>query len=778
MKANPFLTMLLCALGFSSAAQENPTQTIRGKVVDAQTEIPLIGANVIVVGSEPFIGSSTDLDGKFRLENVPVGRQTLRITYLGYENRELPNILVTTGKEMVLEISLQESVNSLKEVVVEADVERGETMNKMATVSARTFGVEETKRYAGALDDPSRMASSYAGVGIVDGDNDLIIRGNSPRGMLWRMEGVEIPNPNHFSNQGASGGPVSMLSSNMMTNSEFFTGAFPGEFGNAFSGVFDISLRRGNNEQREYAFQVGILGTDMAVEGPFSKNYNGSYLVNYRYSTLSMFSALGIDIVGDIIPKFQDLSYNIDLPTKKAGNFSVFGLAGNSFVDDSYRHRGYDITDKYTTNMGVTGLKHAYVIGEKTLIKSVAAVMGTQRLYEAKMHDTNGVYLREGATENFEDMAFRFTTGLTHKFSAKHTLKAGVIYNRLMFGYFSEYYDIPAEKTIQQQDVSDQTDRIQAYAQWQYRLSPRLTLNPGLHHTYFALNGEHVLEPRLGAKYELNEKSSLNLGFGMHSSTHDPSVYFAQDQLPNGTYHTPNKNLKMIKALHYVLGYDRMFGDDIHAKVELYYQQLYDVPIENDASSSFSLLNWRAGYASFDMTNAGTGHNYGAELTLEKYFTNQYFFMVTSSLYESKYIGGDGVVRNTLWNGNYVNNFQFGKEFNVAGPKKVFGVSAKGVWAGGQRFTPILLEESRAAGQAVYDDSRVFEERMQDYFRVDLQLTYRINRPKTAHFIKLDIQNASNRENLYNEYYDIETQEIEKSTMVGILPVLSYKIQF
>ena len=647
------LTSLILLCAFVSVSQENqPTQTVRGIIVDQQSESPLIGANVVVMGSDPFLGASTDLDGNFRLENVPTGRQTLRITYLGYEPREMPNMLVNSGKEMILSIGLQESFQSLAEVVIDGEAERGENINKMATVSARTFSVEETKRYAGFIDDPARMASSYAGVGVVDGNNDLVIRGNSPRGMLWRMEGLEIPNPNHFSSQGASGGPISMLSTNMMANSEFFTGAFPAEYGNAYSGIFDINLRKGNNEQREYTLGIGILGTDLAVEGPFSKNYKGSYLVNYRYSTLSVFSLVGLDIVGDVIPKFQDLSYNFNLPAGKAGTFSIFGVLGNGVATEAWEWQGLKYDDIYTTNMGVTGLKHTYLLGEKTLIKTTIAAMGTERKYHADTYDTNDVFVRTDYESKMQDMAIRANTTLNHKFNSRHSLRLGATYNKLFYDFFEEYYHSELNKMIRDQDDAGNADRFESFAQWQFRATEKLTLNTGLHQTCFNLNQQNVIEPRAGARYALGRSKWINAGFGIHSSTHDLSVYSAKATLADGSTYQPNKKLGMTRAAHYVLGYEQMITPSLRTKAEVYYQSLFDVPIIDSANSSISGINSYDGYADVPMKNNGTGYNYGAELTIEKYFTNQWFMMVTSSVYQSKYVAGDGKERNTMWNGN------------------------------------------------------------------------------------------------------------------------------
>lgn len=774
-----FLTILTMLCAVASIAQESkPSQTIRGIIIDQQTETPLIGANIVVLDSDSFIGASTDLDGKFRLENVPAGRQTLSVSYLGYEPRVMPNMLVTSGKEMVLTIALQESFQSLNEVVIESETTRGENINQMATVSARTFSVEETKRYAGSIDDPARMASSYAGVGAVDGNNDLVIRGNSPRGMLWRMEGIEIPNPNHFSNQGASGGPISMLSTNMMANSEFFTGAFPAEYGNATSGIFDINLRKGNNEQREYSLGIGILGTDLAVEGPFSKKYGGSYLLNYRYSTLSMFSLIGLDIVGDVVPKFQDLSFNFDLPAGKAGNFSVFGLLGNGVATEEWDYNSKRYSDIYTANMGVTGLKHTYLFGTKTLLKTTVSAMGIQRLYDAEVADTNEKFLYVEDKSNMQDVAIRANTTISHKFNGRNTLRAGLTFNQLGYDFFEEYYDDELQKQIRTQDASGDATRLESFAQWQFRATEDLTINAGLHQTYFNLNQQNVIEPRAGARYAIGKTKWINAGFGVHSTTHDLSVYSADVARKDGTLYKANKELGMNRAIHYVLGYEQMVNKSLRAKVEVYYQDLFDLPIVDSVNSSISIINSTDGFGRFPLKNKGTGYNYGAELTIEKYFTNNWFMMLTSSVYQSKYVAGDGKERNTLWNANYVNNFQGGKEFKLKKPGRVLSVSSKVVWAGGQRFTPILLDESKVAGYTVIDREKIFADKMPDYFRLDAQLTYRIDRQKTTHSFKIDIQNATNKENYFSQYYNSETQQLERSTMVGILPVLSYKVQF
>src|SRR5690606_37678565 len=305
------------------------TQTLRGKIVDQVTQMPLPGATVMVLNTDPLVGATTDVEGEFKILKLPVGTYTIRVSFIGYKDFILPNVIVNSGKEVVLNIPIEEDIVQMDEIVVTA-TEKDRTINDMVLISGRTFSVEETRKFAAAVNDPARMAASFSGVvSTDDGNNNISIRGNSPNGLLWRMEGIDIPNPNHFVNPGTSGGGISILSSQLLTNSDFLTGAFTAEYGNALSGVFDLSLRKGNNEKREFTLQAGFLGTDFAAEGPIAKNYKGSYLINYRYSTLSLISKLGVPL-GDFVTDFQDLSLNIFLPAGKKSSFTVFGFGGLS----------------------------------------------------------------------------------------------------------------------------------------------------------------------------------------------------------------------------------------------------------------------------------------------------------------------------------------------------------------------------------------------------------------------------------------------------------------
>ncbi len=776
-----FLTGQLPSFG------QNLTQTIRGKIIDRESQSPLVGASVAIISLNPVKGSTTDAEGNFKIEKVPVGRHTLKVNYIGYQEQVIPELLLGSGKEIILTIGLTESIRQMDEVVIKAQPEKGLPLNDMATLSARSISVEETKRYAASVNDPARAALSYAGVATTDdGGNQIVVRGNSPKGILWRLEGIEIPNPNHFGEEGASGGGISILSVNMLDNSDFYTGAFPAEYGNALSGIFDMRLRQGNNEKREYAFQAGVLGLDFAAEGPFKKNHKGSYLANYRYSTLAILNKIGVNISGDAVPEFQDVSFKVHLHTFKAGIFTFWGVGGYSTQiqeaardASQWKEKADRFDDIFKSGMGATGLSHVYFLKPKAYLETVLSLSGnfTQYRYDSLGTDYKPITFYR---ESFKNYAGRASILYNHKLNNQHTIRLGAIYSNLNFDMFSEGRNEDRNNQIDRLvDNAGGTGFMQAYGQWKYRIAETLTLNTGLHYMRLGLNGNSALEPRMGIRWNFSGTQSMGVGFGTHSRNESMAVYFAQQPIGNGQYSQANKNLKLSKARHYVLSYDQLLREDMRFKIETYYQQLYNLAIGTDPKSTVAALNSETGLIADSLVSNGIGKNYGVELSLEKFFTNNYYFLVTNSLYNSKYSAADGVERNTRYNGNYILNVLGGKEFKVGKEKtNLIGANFRVLWAGGNRYTPLNLEQSRLEGKAVYYEDRRFEAQAANYFRADIRVSYRKNRPKASYILSLDIQNATNRLNLYNQYYDEDTQSLKTSTQTGLIPVLNYRIEF
>jgi hypothetical protein len=763
-----------------SSRTEGPVQTVRGIVKDRESGIPLPFANAWVVNSQPLIGANTNMQGIFELKNVPVGRHSLRVTYVGYKDAVLSEVVVGSAKEVSLSIEIEEALESLGEVSV--SLTKGEPLNQMAVVSSRSFNVDETKRYPATVSDPARMAQVFAGVtGNDDSTNEIIIRGNSPNWMIWRLEGVEIPSPNHFAEEGYSSGAISILSTNMIGLSDFYTGAFPAEYGAALSGVFDIKFRNGNNQQREYAFQAGLLGIEFAAEGPFKKGYDGSYLVNYRYSTFALMNRLNFEISQNALPNYQDLSYKINLPTKKAGTFSLWAIGGMGDDDEKYLpdstlsenpENGY--RDYTKTGMYALGLSHTYFPDDKSYLKTVVSHSMNGSTNHYYQMDSLG-FLYTNWYDEMQNRAFRIRTLYNRKFSSRHTIRAGLNFNRLNYSYFGEQAD--AERALIPLLNSDgSTMLFQGYLQGKYKFTEKVLITGGLHYAYFHQSRDHSLEPRLGLQITLPKRQKLSFGFGHHSKNENLPVYYVEQMGNDGSVYMPNLDLKMIRSTHYVAGYDLIFGKDMHLKLEAYYQDINKLPVpinpEHKWIPSFGGVN-----PEDTLSNSGKGRNYGLELTLQKFFTEGYYFLTTASIYDSKYKPADGQWHNTRYNSNYIFNLVGGKEI-LWGKNKMLEFSSRLLWNGGKRLVAIDLEESEARGETVADWDKLFSSKARDYFRVDLGLRLHFYKKRVEHIISLDIQNLTNRLNVWTQYYNTETGSIEDYHMAGIIPILSFRVEF
>ncbi len=772
----------ICVLSMQIFAQ-GLTQTIRGKIIDQDSMSEIIGANVVVLNSDPILGGSTDISGEFVIKNVPIGRVTLKITSIGYEESVVPNIIVGTGKEVQINVQLRESFVKLEGIVINEKTNEGEVLNEMANVSARAFSVEETKRYSGSFNDPARMVANFSGVqGNTEGSNHIVVRGNSPNTVQWRLDGIEIPNPNHFAEEGSSGGAINVLNSSMLTNSDFFTGAFVPEYGNVLGGVFDMKLRTGNKEKREYSFTAGILGTDMSLEGPFKKGGNSSYLFNYRYSTLSLLDDMGVVDFGGV-PKYQDLSFKTSFPTKNAGIFTIYGLGGiSSIKDETLQEETEKLLQKgnYESTFGTFNINHAYFFNNNTSIETHLSVSQNGSNYKNYLLSDDSTSFYNSYNHNLNKYTYRISTAINSKINHRNTIKAGIKYNLFYFDFKQNFFN--KETNVMETWLADKNNSglAQTYATWKYRAAESVTFTTGVHFLYDDLTSHTSIEPRISGKWQINDKQSIFGGFGIHSQSASLPVYFSIIEDENGNTSRPNMKLDFMKARHYVLGYDNKISNNVYFKSEIYYQDLYDIPVENNPNGSFSLINAVEGFTDRTLVNSGTGTNYGLELTLERYFSNNYYYLVTTSLYDAKYKAMDGITRTTRFNGNYIANVLFGKEFYLkkGNKNKVLSLNSKVSLYGARNITPIDLDKSIELGRTIWKEDEAFSKKGDDIWKVDFSLTYSWNKAKTRQELKLDIQNALNAQGVTDEYYNDVTQEIELSTQLSIFPVVMYTLEF
>jgi len=806
------VTTILILLFTGAIFGQNLTQTVRGTILDEDSKMPLIGAQSVILGSDPVIGAISDENGHFRLENVPIGRITLQLSYLGYEQAIIPNIVVNSGKEVVLNLTMQESAVQMKEVVVTVDNNKGEALNDMALISARSISAEQTNRYAGGFNDPSRILSNFAGItSTQDGSNDIIVRGNSPKYVQWRLEGVQITNPNHFSDQSAVGGSVSTLNNNVLATSDFYTGAFAPEYGDVLSGVYDVKLRAGNNEKQEAVFGFGLLGTDLTLEGPFKKGYGGSYLVNYRYSTASLIKDLGlVDIKG--VPKFQDASFKVVLPTKKMGIFSLFGLGGvSSFLFEDVtpaiwetpgdRFMRGEISEDYKKQSYLlnTGLNHTFSINDRSYLKTTLAYSNEgneDNIFESKLikiYGDDNEYLRDsvvGRILNFNGRLLKSTYrgAITYhnKLSTRHKIQIGTKYALFDYKFNQSQLQDDATNRVSLVDFKENVATISNFVSWKYRASEKITLVGGLQNMNVLLNHKSTLEPRLAINWKLNNTSAVHAGYGQHSTMEAIHNYFAKVKQPDGTITEPNKDLDLLKAHHYVLGYEKRFGQNMLAKIEAYYQDLYNLPVENNDTSYYATINEGLEFRYVDLVNQGTGKNYGVEITLEKFFHNNYYYLINASLYESKYKSLEGVERNTQYNGNYLVNILFGKEFPNLGKKQnqTLGLNAKAFFGGGRKIIPLLRDEQgnlavNADNNQFWDYKKAYNSDIADVYQIIVSASYKWNKRRATHELFLNLDNVTNNKGKLSEFYDESTpNKIGYVTQFGFFPNLMYRVYF
>jgi hypothetical protein len=602
MKFSKLIFIALISFMFCSIVNaQELTQIIRGQVIDAESQSPVAFASFAVVTTNPPMGTITDEKGYFRLEKVPIGRHNFQVSCVGYETQLISEILVSSGKEIVLTIKAKEQITKLEDVSVKAYTKKDKPINNMATLSARTFSVEEARRYAGGFDDPGRVASSFAGVCTENlRDNSIVVRGNSPKGLLWRLEGVEIPNPNHFANMETfGGGGISALSALVVGNSDFFTGAFPSEYGNAVSGVFDIKLRSGNDEKNEHAFQIGAMGIDISSEGPLNKKTRASYLFNYRYSTMGLIKAVFPPEIKDFIPTYQDLCFKLNIPTQKSGIFSIWGLAS----DDSQGTKAeqdsalWEMTDDRTNDdivqrTGALGLNHRFIFTRKTYINSTLALTGDFRKYRSTiLGDDLNLYAYEYVSN--QNHKYTFTSVLNYKHSPKVAFQTGFVIDNMHYNSQIKFAPVIGQDMMTIANEKDNTFLFQYFIQSKTNITEQFILNAGIRTNFFALNKEWIVEPRLGLSYNITNAQSVSIAYGKHSRLEPLTLYFAKVN-DNNTISQPNKELKLGKSHHFVFAYDLSINPNLRLKVEPYIQYLVDVPVIAD--SSFSVLNMNADF--------------------------------------------------------------------------------------------------------------------------------------------------------------------------------------
>lgn len=762
-------------------------QTIRGTVIDAVTGEAIPYASVTV---SPGKGAITDTLGRFRITNLPIKRYSVKASYVGYEPSVFEEILVSSAKETVLDFKLKEVSKTLNTVVVKPKLSKEAPLNNMALVGAKMLSVEEASRYAGGFNDPARLAASFAGVSTDGADNGISIHGNSPHLLQWRLEGIEIPTPNHFNDIYTVGnGLISALSAQVMNNSDFLSTAYPAEFGNALSGVFDISLRNGNNQKNENTLQFGTLGLEAASEGPLNK-HGASYIFNYRYSFLGLLDKLGIykQDTGDVL-NYQDLNLKLNFPTKKSGTFSLFALG---YADRAYTHIDSPDTwetladqENYDAKLynGLIGLTHKYHFnGKGTLTNTISTTYNKASVndyYTEQYSDaTKGTYVTTYFDLRQRTNTYTWNTAYYRRFGTKFVYKTGFTLTHHAFSMKMNLADYIGASTLNPlYDTNNSTNQISAYSSSVWDISPRTSLSFGLFGQYLSLNKDFVIEPRASLRMRVGNKGTFSFGYGLHSRMEKMDVLFVKDAKGN----LANRDLGFTKAHHLMLSYSHKINDNLNFKAEAYYQYLFNVPVGEGKDASYSVLNRNDNYIDKTLINKGKGRNYGIDFSLEKYLTKGFYYVLNTSLFKSEYRGSDKVWHNTRYDREWMVKALGGKEWYLGkNGKNVLTASIKVTYQGGLRHSPTDLTATLAEPdkQVQYDETKAFSIQFDPDLLIDFTLLYKVNCRRTSHEFGVKWLNITDNKVFLDYDYNFKSKSIEPKSMGYSFPDICYKLYF
>lgn len=771
----------LLLLAFATAAQlfaQEPRGAVIGSVRDAVTGAPLPRASIIVLGPDPPVGTSSDSLGRFALRELPVGLHALQATVIGYAALTVPEAWVRSGKDCVIDFALEPQPVSLTVVEVSAPARDGAYF-----MDARPFTVEQGLRYPAMFQDPARLVTGTPGVVAVnDQANHLSVRGTSPNASAWHLEGAEIVSPNHLGNAGTasdlptlSGGGVNMLSAQMLGPSQLRTGVMPVANGNALGGIMDMRLRDGNREHREWTAQAGLLGLDLSTEGPIGKGGRAFHLVNYRYSTVGLLSALGVDL-GDEAITFQDLSVHAGTRLGERGELRVFAMGGassNVFVakedtaDWEYDKDSKDIT--YTSSMGAGGLVLRLPLGERTMLHATGALSAAYQDREETETDT-AAYSPSNAFAELYERKLSGVLRLEHHLSGRVNLEAG------MSALGRDLANV----------LNDESTGLllRPFAQARIVLTERIHASVGLGYSMLSPDASSYLEPRANLRLRLGRRSDLWLAYGRRSQMPYQQVINRLDlgDAAMAVGVPDNKQLGLMRSEDASIGFNQGIGEKFTMRLEAYAQRIEGVPVNwsgltTGGTDGGALINAWDEPNPMPLQSTGRAENAGLELSIARAFADGWYAQVNGSAFSSRYETG-GIERPSRWDAGYTGNAIAGHEWRKVKEDRVrtWGVSVRALGTGGLRYSPIGAQPRRGYWYAMPDG--IYSEKQHDVFRIDVRVYLKRDRNGRTGQWSLDLQNATNARNEAFRYFDYRKGETVTRYQLGLIPNLSYRIEF
>lgn len=774
-------------------AQENDKsvklQTVRGQIVDQVTGKGLSNVLVELLNYTPRVAAISNEDGSFELNNVPIGYQRIRVNGYGYYDVVYTE-LVIAGKQSVIKVKMEEEIE-IEIATIEATTDgriknaKMTTIDEMNIVSARPFNIEETNRYITGFGGPARAVTNYPGLlNTDDAQNYIVSRGYSPYGIQWMVEGVPVENPHHFATMGNTGSLFPLLNNNLLATSDFVNGAFSARYNNVYAGMFDINMRKGNNERHEFSAQLSIYGAEFIAEGPFKKK-GASYAVAVRAGIFDVLQQLGVSLGTNATPRYYDVNFKVDIPTKKAGHFSLFGIGGLSDIavldegpagEDAFVNAG---TNFYiNTSFGLMGMNHLKHFDNDVSLKTTLSYL----IEDYKLHrDTifPDTILPFFTVRNFRQRA-GISTILSKKFNSQFVLRGGA-------SAYVHFISVKGEwrRRNEMHSFADDIEVLaSAFVEARYKFSSSFAFVMGVQGMYWSLNkNSWAVEPRVALDWRAGKRHRFSLGYGWNSKIQSFAMSFLVKKQTDGSYDNSNRDLGLNRSHQLVLSYDASFARVWGVKANAYVSYNTNLAVDQ-TRNSFSIVNYGnfAVYPdSTSLMTTGEALNYGVEVSIEKFFSKGFYGLLSSAYQRSLYQGSDEVWRNSAFDAQHVTSLVMGKEFKIGKKKQnvIYG-DFRFNMHGGLPYTPIDLEASKLAGEEVLIGDQAYTKRLGLYKRIDVRIGARFNHPRKriSHHVYVVVQNATMFRNDFEVKYNPTTEEIVTTQQFGLIPNLFYQVYF
>ena len=724
------------------------TGIIQGKVLNAITNEALPFVTVGIQGTTT--GVATDINGEFKLENLQPGTYNLDASLVGYKKKTLFDVSVNNAKPTYIEITMEESATDLKTVEVTTSPF---SKTEESPVSLRNIGAEEIKRLPGANRDISKVIQSLPGVASTPAfRNDIIIRGGAPNENRFYLDGIEVPNINHFATQGSSGGPVGLINVNLINDVDFYSGAFPANRGNALSSVFEFKQKDGRSDKWVFTGAVGNTDFGLTADGPISKN--SSLLVSVRRSYLQgLFSILGLPF----LPTYNDyqVKYKIkfsdkaDLTIVSLGALDQFELnTGIANPDEEQRYILENIPTNNQWNYTIgANLRLFAKKGYKNIVISRNMLRNSAIKYKLNVEtDANRILdYNSDEIENkfrFESTSrqgnYKFNYGVSYQFSKYKVNTYQVIatqYNPNLVVDFSSNLNFHSYAAFGQVSRTFLASRLS--------LSAGVRADGNSYSTQMA-NPLKQVSPRLSASYSLTERWALNANAGMYYQLPSYTVLGYRNQL--GSLVNKDNGVKYINGNHLVAGIEYKAGNSAKITVEGFYKTYNNYPFS--IKDSVSLANQGADFGVIGNTAvipASKGRSYGVELLAQQKITKGFYGILSATYVRSEFTDKSNEYKPSAWDNRFLFSLTAGKNF-----KRGWVAGVRFRWVGGAPYTPTDTTASliQAAwdvnNQGILDISQLNSQRLSSFNQLDIRVDKLWYFKKWTLNLYLDIQNLLN----------------------------------